>query len=83
MKGAHCHEGDECIDALSLDVVVHRDHSSFSNLQVGVQRSFDLCCTNSMATDIDDIIHATCKAFPCCEKNRNLAAGPPEQLCLS
>lgn len=54
------HEGDEGIDGLPLDGVVHGHHSGLRALVVVAQRALHLGRAYAVAADVDDVIHAPC-----------------------
>ena len=59
-KACDLHEGDEGIDALPLDGVLDRDHSSLSTGGVPHQGRLHLCRANAVPTHVDHIVHTPC-----------------------
>ena len=60
VKASDLHEGDEGIDALALDRVLHRDHSSLGTGGVPHQGRLHLCRANAVPTHVDHIVHTPC-----------------------
>ena len=59
-RAAHHHEGDEGVDGLPLDGVVHGHHGRLRALGVVAQRALHLRRADPVTAHIDDIIHAPC-----------------------